>query len=204
MPVDAIRRWSLDRRNYFLFAGRLSPEKGLEGLIEAHRALESDCRLVIAGGSSYSDKYIQRLRSLAGPKVVFTGLQCGTVLQELYSNALAFVLPSEIEGLSVALLEAMAHGLPVIVSDIPENRELVDECGGYLFPTGNVARLAHVMQTLLANRDGAERMGERARASVRKNFDWERVARDTERFYLELMGESNSREEQDVAVAGSR
>lgn len=187
---DLIRRWDLGHRDYLLYAGRLSPEKGLEGLLEAHRAIASECRLVLAGGSSYSEVYMEKLRDLAGPGVVFTGFQTGRTLKELYANALGFVLPSHIEGLSIALLEAVACGLPVMTSDIPENREIVDACGGYLFRLDDVDSLRETLQQVVGDRQEALRVGAVSRQKAREHFDWERIADRTECFYFDLLGRS--------------
>ena len=186
---DAIRRFGLGERDYFLYAGRLSPEKGLHVAIEAHRGVEG-VRLVLAGGSSYSEAYMASLRDQGRDRVVFTGFLTGADLQEIYSNALAFLLPSRMEGLSVALLEAMAYGLPVIASDIPENRELVDECGGYLFRLDDAEDLRRVMREVAAAPEAAREVGERARQRVRERFDWDRIARETATFYREVMAGS--------------
>jgi len=189
--VSGLAQWGLEPRRYFLYAGRLSPEKGLDVLIEAHRPVAGACRLAVAGGSSYSEDYIRRLRAQAGPEVVFTGFQQGAVLAELYGNALAFVLPSQMEGLSVALLEAMAYGLPVVASDIPENRELVDECGGFLFPLGDAAGLGQVLQRLVADPETALAVGRRCRERVIERFSWDRIAIETENFYFDLAARSS-------------
>jgi glycosyltransferase involved in cell wall biosynthesis len=186
---DWISKWNLEPRRYLLYAGRLSPEKGLETLIEAHRGLAQSCRLVIAGGSSYSEEYIARLRALAGPEVVFTGFQTGPTLEALFGNALTFVLPSHMEGLSVALLEAMSYGLPVVASDIPENRELVAECGGFLFELGNARDLGRVLRDLIDHPEEAVGAGREIRQKVRARFDWDRIAAQTERFFQDLVAE---------------
>jgi glycosyltransferase involved in cell wall biosynthesis/peptidoglycan/xylan/chitin deacetylase (PgdA/CDA1 family) len=185
-PVDGIRRFGLEGGDYFLYAGRLSPEKGLHVMIEAHRPITS-VRLVLAGGSSYSEGYMAQLRAQGEGRVVFTGFLQGALLEEIYSNALAFVLPSSMEGLSVALLEAMSYGLPVIASDIPENRELVDACGGYLFRLDDVDDLRRVMREVAASPDAARAVGTAARERVRAHFDWDRIASETEAFYREVM-----------------
>ena len=190
-PPAAIKAFGLGERDYFLYAGRLSPEKGLECLIEAHQRAATGVRLVIAGGTSYSDRYIGKLRALAGPEVVFTGFQTGETLEELYGNALAFVLPSHMEGLSVALLEALSYGLPAITSDIPENRELVDACGGHVFPIDDVNTLAGLLRRVATDREGARRLGEQCRERVRAQFGWDWVAEATERFYLEVLDRSD-------------
>src|SRR5262245_35408096 len=130
---------------------------------------------------------MRTLREQGGKNVVFTGFLTGTPLEEIYSNALAFLLPSRMEGLSVALLEAMAYGLPVIASDIPENRELVDECGGYLFRLDDVADLRRVLQSVAAAPEAAREVGLRARERVRARFDWDRIVTETVAFYREVM-----------------
>ncbi|HET6279195.1 MAG TPA: glycosyltransferase family 4 protein, partial [Candidatus Polarisedimenticolia bacterium] len=185
-PPDAIRQWGLKHRSYFFYAGRISPEKGLEDLIEAHRPMAGDYPLVIAGGSSYSDAYIRRLHEVADGKVIFTGFVEGDLLAELYSNALAFVLPSEMEGLSVALLEALTYGLPAIVSDIPENRELVDEFGGFVFRVNDVDSLAAAIRRVAADSEAALRIGRAAQAGVRARLSWDAISDETERFYRAL------------------
>jgi len=200
-PPEEIRRFGLGERDYFLYAGRLSPEKGLHVAIEAHAGVEH-VRLVLAGGSSYSESYMASLRKQAGDRVVFTGFLTGAPLQEIYSNALAFILPSCMEGLSVALLEAMAYGLPVIASDIPENRELVDECGGYLFRLDDVEDLRRVMREVAAAPEAARQVGERARQRVRERFDWDRIAAETAEFYREVMAGSGRAPQAHGAPAG--
>jgi glycosyltransferase involved in cell wall biosynthesis len=200
LPPDTIRQWGLRERNYFLFAGRISPEKRPDLLIEAHRSLSSDYPLVIAGGSSYSERYIDQLRAGAGRDVIFTGfLKEGPTLAELYSNALAFVLPSQMEGLSVALLEALSYGAPALVSDIPENRELVDECGGFVFKMDDLTSLTEALERIVADPAGAMRVGERAREVVRARFNWDRIALESESFYRELLRGSSTDDQQPIA-----
>ena len=192
VPPEIIRSWGLDRRNYLLYAGRLSPEKGLDHLIEAHAGVADACLLVLAGGSSYSEKYVAHLKSRTGPRVIFTGFLTGRALQELYSNALAFVLPSHMEGLSVALLEALSYGLPVVASDIPENRELVEECGGHLFRLHDVGSLRAALETIVRDPEAARRLGEKARELVSARYGWDRIASETVRFYREVIDGSGS------------
>jgi len=204
LPLHVIRRWGLKDRGYLLYAGRLSPEKGLETLIEAHRGVSDRCKLVIAGGDSYSQPYIERLKSMAGAgDVVFTGFVTGRVLHELYAHALAFVLPSQMEGLSVALLEALSYGLPVVATDIPENRELLDECGGVHFPVGDTEALAAVLRRILDDPQQAAHVGERARERVEIRFAWDRIVLETERLYIDLIQGARPRETGDAEVVRS-
>lgn len=200
-PAREISAWGLRPGRYFLYAGRLSPEKRLDVLVQAHRIAGTGLPLVIAGGSSYSEEYMTQLRAAAGPDVVFTGFLKGAALEEIFSNALAFILPSTMEGLSVALLEAMAYGLPVVTSDIPENRELVDECGGYLAALGDPQALAAVLSRLAGDPEGARRLGASIQVNVRRLFDWDRIAEETERFYLTLVDGAAQSEREGVTAA---
>src|SRR5262249_8615085 len=116
-----IKALGLEPRQFILFMGRISPEKGVDTLIEAYRRLGKQPRpvtLVIAGGSSDTGSFIEQLRAQAPDGVLFPGRVGGRLRAELYSHAAAFVLPSTIEGLSVALLEAMSFGACVVTSDI--------------------------------------------------------------------------------------
>ena len=126
-PAVIAERWGLTTGSYLLFLGRLVPEKAPDLLIRAFRRLPGDLRLVIAGGSSFTDEYVAELEREAAddPRVVLAGYVFGEQLDELYSNAAAFVLPSYLEGLPLTLLEAASYGTPVVASDIPPNLEIV-------------------------------------------------------------------------------
>src|SRR5205807_3032161 len=103
------------------------PEKNCHLLVEAYEQLDTTVRLVLAGGSSYCDDYARKLRSHANNRILILDWVSGDTLDELLTNAMVFVLPSDVEGLSLALLDAMGAGLCVLTSNIPENRELVEE-----------------------------------------------------------------------------
>lgn len=111
----------------------------------------------------------------------------GEAFEELLTNAMLFVLPSDIEGLSLALLEAMAAGLCVLTSDIPENRELVDGVG-FTFKSGDAADLERMLRLLMADVDVREAAGRSARRRIEEQYLWGEVARQVERVYLETVG----------------
>lgn len=186
-PPEKIHSLGLGGRDYFLFMGRISPEKGVDVLVEAYRRIAGRAKLVIAGGSSHSDSYIESLRRTAPEGVIFPGRVGGRLRSELYANAAAFILPSTIEGLSVALLEAMSHAACVITSDIPENRELVDGVG-FTVGARDVEGLASMLVRVLDNPDEAQELGQRARARVEAEYTWDEVARRTEAFYYSVLG----------------
>lgn len=110
---------------YLLAVGRLTPEKGLEYLVEAANRLPQVGQVVIAGASDHDSTYRDLLERLdTGKKVIFTGFTAGEDLRQLYSHARALVLPSVNEGFPMVMLEAMAYGLPIVCSDIPGTRQV--------------------------------------------------------------------------------
>ena len=100
------KQWGLEKDSYVLFLGRIVPEKGLRYLVEAWKGIKTDKKLVIAGGSSDTQEFMDELKR-EGEGVIFTGFQQGRVLEELYSNAYIYCLPSDLEGMPLSLLEAM-------------------------------------------------------------------------------------------------
>jgi glycosyltransferase involved in cell wall biosynthesis len=172
--------------DYVLFLGRFSPEKNCDLLIRAYERIDTTSKLVLAGGSSYSDAYIDELRSHASEKVRFLSWVSGDALEELLTNAMVFVLPSDLEGLSLALLDAMGAGLCVLASDIPENREVV-EGAGYMFKAGDEAALAEMLRFLIGNADVRHQAGQAARARIEQGYLWPRIAGDIETQYCKLL-----------------
>jgi glycosyltransferase involved in cell wall biosynthesis len=179
--------WGLKPGEYVLFLGRFSPEKGCHLLVEAYERLETDVKLVITGASSYCDDYSRQLRSHAGERIKMLDWVSGDDLDELLTNAMLFVLPSELEGLSLALLDAMGAGLCVLSSDVPENREAIDTAG-FTFRHGDVADLADRLRFLIANPTIREAAGQAARRRVREHYQWAEIVSQVEEVYLEIMG----------------
>lgn len=120
-------KYNLNKDGYILFLSRLVPEKGLDYLIDAYNELDTDKKLVIAGSSSNTDKYVNSIyeKTKNNPNIIMIGFVFGEELFELYSNAYVFVLPSEVEGMPLVLLEALSYNIPIITSDIPENIEVI-------------------------------------------------------------------------------
>ncbi len=176
-----IKQWNLQPGKYLLAASRLVPEKGLHYLIEAYEKLETDMTLVIAGGGGLDQEYERSLRSSAGPRVVFTGNADRELMSELYSNALVFLLPSELEGMSIALLEAMSCGLPVVVSDIPENVCVVGN-DGFTFRSRDAGHLRAVLAAVLEHAEVLPEYGQRCRVRAER-YRWPQIAADLEAVY---------------------
>ncbi len=206
-PADEIGKlFGLEPRSYILFVGRLVPEKGCHYLIEAFRKVDTDLKLVIAGGSSHSDEYTDSLREMAkgDERVIFLGYVYGGALDELYAHSYLYVHPSDLEGLSIALLEALSFGACVLVSDIDENIEvLCDEDTpadawnrvppaegaptGFRFRRSDREDLAAMLTLLIGNPEGVERMRKKTRHWLRDRYDWDRVTDETTRLYLEII-----------------
>jgi glycosyltransferase involved in cell wall biosynthesis len=184
---DKIWQWGLKPGEYILFLGRFSPEKGCHLLIEAYERLNTDTKLVMAGGSSYCDDYSRQLRIHAGEHIKILDWISGQDLDELLTNAMMFVLPSDLEGLSLALLDAMGAGLCVLSSDVPENREAVADAG-FTFRRSDVADLADRLRFLIANPAVRESAGLAAKRRIREHYQWPMIAAEIERVYLETMG----------------
>lgn len=180
-----IHAYGLEKDGFLLFAGRLSPEKGVHTLLEALRPLRSSMPLVLAGGSSYSDDYIRTLRDLAWDGVRFLGNVDHETMEELYGNCYAFVLPSVMEGLSIALLEALSHGACIVTTSIPENLEVIGSAG-LSFAPGDVPALRDILERLLSNPELVREYRRRARDHAQAQPDWDEVARRTEALYYAL------------------
>lgn len=181
LPAEEIaNRWGLTIGSYVLFLGRIVPEKGLHYLVEAFRQLDTEKKLVIAGAASDTSDYAESVRKLAGDddRVLLTGFVSGRPLEELYSNAYAYVLPSDVEGMPLSLLEAMSYGCACVTSDIPECADVLAGTGD-TFPAGSVTGLAARLKELLADPYRANALGETARKRVIEQYNWDSVVRKT-------------------------
>jgi glycosyltransferase involved in cell wall biosynthesis len=184
-----ILKMGLEPGRYILFASRLVREKGAHYLLEAYRGLKTEYRLVIAGDAKGEELYRQELQALAAddPRIMFPGFVEGRALQELFSNAAVYVQPSEIEGLSIALLEAMSFGNCCLVSDIPENMEAIGNAG-FSFHNKSVASLQNELIRLIELKELRESVRDAARSRVRNSYNWDRIADDFEEMYRSLAG----------------
>ncbi len=182
--------WGLKPEGYVLFLGRFSPEKNCNLLIQAFERIETPVKLVLAGGSSHSDTYVRRLRQHQSERVLVLDWVSGEALDELLTNAMLFVLPSDLEGLSLALLDAMGAGICVLASDVPENCELVDG-SGFTFRRGDLDDLERMLRFLISEPAVRNGVAARAREKVQRHYLWDQIAREIESVYLELTGGKN-------------
>jgi glycosyltransferase involved in cell wall biosynthesis len=185
-PPKRLGEWSLTPDNYVLYLGRFSPEKNCHLLIDAFEDISTGMKLVLAGGSSHSDEYVESLRRHESERVRLLSWVSGEDLDELMSNAAVFVLPSDIEGLSLALLDAMAAGVCTLTSDIPENQEVVAGTG-FTFKRGDRSDLARVLDLLIRNPTLRLQMAAKGQAQIQEKYLWPEIARSVEKAYYEIL-----------------
>ena len=190
-PAELISELGLQPGGYVLFAARLVAEKGAHHLIQAFRRLSTEITLVIAGEAPKAGGYEKDLIDLADgdARIKFIGRVQGRLLEELFSNAALFVQPSELEGLSIGLIEAMTYGTPCIASDIPENREVIGE-EGLLFRNKDVDDLERVLDWALDNDAAVSELGIGGRRRVQRLFCWEHVVDQLEELYKRVTDSS--------------
>jgi len=184
--VDVIgSRWGLKKDGYMLLLARLTAEKGIHYAVEAYRNIDTDKKLVIAGGASDTENYVARLKELAGDdeRIIFTGFVQGQELEELYSNAYLYCLPSDLEGMPISLLEAMSYGNCCLVSDIPECTSVIGE-NGARFEQGNVDRLRERMTYLINNPNVVAEYKKNAEDYILEKYKWDDVVDSTIKLYL--------------------
>ena len=179
------KKYGLEKDSYICLVSRLTAEKGVHYLIDAYLRLHTDKKLVIAGDTSDTDKYVESLRQKAAdnPNILFTGFISGRELEEIYSNAYAVCLPSDLEGMSLSLLEALAYGNAVVCSDIPENTSVAEDKAIY-FAKGNTNDLAEKIDLLLNDRALADQLKAEASDFICEKYAWEDVADATYKVYL--------------------
>lgn len=178
-------QYGLKKDGYILFLARIVPEKGLHYLIEAFGQLETDKRLVIAGGSSHSHAYVEQIRKMAekDARIIMTDFVHGQCLEELYSNAYLFVLPSDVEGMALTLLEAMSFGNCCLVSDIEENTEVV-EGNAVTFRRGSIEDLRQKLSELLAAPERVEAIRRKSQDFICMKYNWDDVTAETLKLYM--------------------
>ena len=183
-PRLIAEKWCLQKDGYILYLGRIVPEKGETYLIEAFKQVKTDKKLVIAGGSSDTERYLRQLQNLAAgdDRILFTGFVQGKLRDELYSNAYVYTLPSDLEGMPLSLLEAMSYGNCCLVSDIPECAEVVED-KAVLFRKSDVDNLRQKLQTLCDQPETASQYKANAAQFILNKYGWDDVVDKTLALY---------------------
>lgn len=177
-------KFGLEKDTYILFLGRLVPEKGLRYLIQAFKQVKTDKKLVIAGGSSDTDEFAGELCEMAkdDDRIIFTGFVQGQELDELYSNAYVYTLPSDLEGMPLSLLEAMSYGNCCLVSDIDECASVVED-KALIFKKSDVNDLKEKLQLACDQPKLVEQMKAEAADFICGKYNWDDVVKETLSLY---------------------
>jgi len=186
--AQEIYRLGLEPNAYILFACRLVPEKGAHYLISAFRKLNTDMKLVIAGDAQGATEYRKKLFELAegDERILFPGFVEGRLIEELFSHCYVYVQPSEVEGLSLSILEAMSYGNCCLVSDIPENLEAIGN-DGFHFANKNIDDLADRLRWLLEHREEIETINAGAKERISQYYSWQSISEQIEKLYLSIL-----------------
>lgn len=185
--------YGVKKDEYVCIVSRLTAEKGVHYLIDAYNSIKTDKKLIIAGDTSDTDEYVEMIKQKASgnPNIIFTGFISGDTLKEIYSNAYVVTLPSDIEGMSLSLLEALAYGNAVLCSDIPEN-VLVTEDKAMHFHKSDVADLTEKLQMMCDNKEIVENFRNGVDEFILNKYSWSDVAQATNQLYTKVL---NSRKE---------
>lgn len=215
-PKSITMKYGLKGQDFILFLARIVPEKGAHLLLKAYYKSDIEVPLVIAGGSSHSDEYYNKIKEMAdrithessfkrsSKRVIMAGFVQGRELEELYTNNLMYILPSDVEGMPLSLLEAMSYGNICLTSDIRENTDVID-CHGFSFERGNAGDLMKKMRDILQKLDRIredDRMSRETIANYAVNkYNWDTTTKKTLSLYKKalksVVREKEVREEED-------
>lgn len=178
------KKFSLNKNEYILFLGRLVPEKGIKYLIQAFKEVKTNKKLVIAGGSSDTNEFEKELKELAksDERIIFTGFVQGKELEELYSNAYLYCLPSDLEGMPLSLLEAMSYGNCCLVSDIEECSSVIED-KGIAFKKSDINDLKQKLQMVCDDVEIVKKYKTEASEFICKKYNWDDITNRTLKLY---------------------
>ena len=181
------KEFGISKDSYILFLGGLVPEKGIRYLVEAFKQVKTDKKLVIAGGSSDTNSFMKELQELAkaDDRIIFTGFVQGQLLDELYSNAYIYTLPSDLEGMPLSLLEAMSYGNCCVVSDIPECTEVVED-KALIFKKADINDLRDKLQSACDYPRMVMKLKQQAADFICKKYNWDDVVEETMQLYKRM------------------
>lgn len=180
------KKYNLNKDSYILFLARIVPEKGLHYLIKAFKEIQTDKKLVIAGGASHTNDYLEEIKKMAkeDDRIIMTGFVQGNELDELFSNCLLYCLPSDVEGMPISLLEAMSYGCNCLVSNIEENVQVISDGNqkyAETFKKSNVDNLKEKLQGCINNPDKLDK--EQISQFIIDKYNWTDIVRKTEKLY---------------------
>lgn len=181
-PKIITEKYGLKKENYILFLARIVPEKGLDYLIEAYKQLDTDKKLVIAGGASHTNGYYNEIKEKVknNDNIIMTGFVQGEELEELYSNCYLYCLPSDVEGMPISLMEAMSYGRNCLVSDIEENVQVIEDYAT-TFAKSNVDDLKKKLEQCLKGKNRKEE--KQISDYILNKYNWDDAVSETEKLY---------------------
>ncbi len=184
-PKIIKEKYGLEKDSYILFLARIVPEKGLHYLIDAYKQIDTDKKLVIAGGASHTNDYLNKIKEMIkdNHNIIMTGFVQGRELEELYSNCYLYCLPSDIEGMPLSLLEAMSYGCRCLVSDIDENTQIAPK-NVIVFKKGNVLDLRYKIDKILNKKSYKEKNYN----DLPDEYNWDNIIKKTEKIYSHSIG----------------
>ncbi len=188
--VDALERFGLQPRGYFLAVGRLVPENGFHDLINAYARVSTTMPFVVVGDAPYSEDYKRRLKEIAPPGVRFTGYQFGDAYHELSAHAYAFLFGAEVGGTHPVLVEQLGHGNCVLARWTDSNAEVMAD-GGILFHDVE-DELPQAIEALVSDPDLVARTREKARKRA-AFYSWDRVTDEYEQLLERLTAAAAAR-----------
>lgn len=175
---DYIESLGLQKQHYIIAVGRFVEEKGFHDLINAYIQLKTDIKLVLVGDADHETSYSNNLKQIAQQhNIVLTGFIKGEKLNQIFTHASLFVMPSYHEGLPIALLEAMSYNLNVLVSNIPANVEVQLDEESY-FETGNIPNLTLKLRYKLQNISKTD-----FQKVILEKYNWDKIAKKTLEVY---------------------
>jgi glycosyltransferase involved in cell wall biosynthesis len=176
-------KYNLQSKDYYLFVGRMIPDKGLHYLIPAFLASKTTKKLVLVGGSPNPSSYENELRSIANSNVIFAGFVYGDDVTRLMLNCYCYIQPSDVEGLSPVVLSVMGLGVPLIVSDIEENKYAVQDAA-IQFSKSNVESLTEKIIFAEKNYSVMLQLSEKAQRRALTVFNWDTVTDEHEKVFM--------------------
>ncbi len=182
--ADMIKeKWGLEKDNYILFLARIVPEKGLHYLVEAYKQIKTDKKLVIAGGASHTNNYLEKIKNMVkdDKRILMTGFVQGQILEELYSNCYLYCLPSDIEGMPISLLEAMSYGCNCLISDIEENTQITQEYA-CKFKKSDIEDLKIKLKQIISKAIDKKQKEEIQKYTIEK-YNWDKTVDETLELY---------------------
>lgn len=201
-----ITEWQLTPQRYIVFVGRLVPEKSPNLLIQAFQKLNPPgWKLVLVGEQSGTSTYTRYLNQLAknNENIVFTGQLLGGRLAEIVHQAGFFVLPSNVEGMPLSLMEAMQAEIPVVASDIEPHREIVGNDRGLLFRHGDLEACIQALHQAIEQPEQMRHLAKRAKQYIQLNYSWDQSADETVRLYQFLLNKPISFADRNASVYAS-